>query len=572
MRHWTRRLVVAMTATTLVMTFPAVGGASTRTVSWPSSSVRVSVAASRLGGTDRYATATTIAAQCYPGWKDVSHVVIASGATTGLADPLAAASLCWAQRAPLLLVSGSTLPSVTRTALEQIVSANTTVTVTIIGSSKAVTSACERSIAAIVGAAQVERGFAGRDRYETAALIAERVDQLASAETTRTRPSLAFVVNGTNAAGFYDALALSAVSAATGVPVLFTQKSSVPAATTRELTQLDPQEVIVGGGTAVVSNAVYSAVGAGSRWAGGSRYSTAVKVAEKARTRGWLVGDGVGLAATVPDALTGAILSGMLGDPLLFTPKSSLGVDPASYLESYESAITSATVYGGTAALSSSVFAQLKGTPAAAVITSPGSNGLVAKKARVQVKTGVNTSICRLYAGSTLVATKSVPSYGTVDFGVQRMPASGAQLRVVTNNPEFGTAEARRSVRVLSYPAATSIVVDKSDFKLYWVRNDVLVKTYSVAIGRDGMETPPALWKILAKYQTDPSGVYGPRKMRLYRKVGSSWVYSAYGIHGTNEPWVIGTKASHGCIRLHNADVLELYPQVPLGTIVQTRQ
>jgi lipoprotein-anchoring transpeptidase ErfK/SrfK len=60
--------------------------------------------------------------------------------------------------------------------------------------------------------------------------------------------------------------------------------------------------------------------------------------------------------------------------------------------------------------------------------------------------------------------------------------------------------------------------------------------------------------------------------MRLYRQSGSSFVRTGYLIHGTNEPWVIGTKASHGCIRLYNKDILDLWPRVPLGTIVQTRE
>ena len=38
------------------------------------------------------------------------------------------------------------------------------------------------------------------------------------------------------------------------------------------------------------------------------------------------------------------------------------------------------------------------------------------------------------------------------------------------------------------------------------------------------------------------------------------------------KPWVIGTMASHGCIRMYNKDVLELWPQVPFGTMVITRQ
>jgi lipoprotein-anchoring transpeptidase ErfK/SrfK len=40
------------------------------------------------------------------------------------------------------------------------------------------------------------------------------------------------------------------------------------------------------------------------------------------------------------------------------------------------------------------------------------------------------------------------------------------------------------------------------------------------------------------------------------------------GIHGTGEDWSIGTRASHGCIRMHVPDVIALYNRTPLGTPV----
>lgn len=125
------------------------------------------------------------------------------------------------------------------------------------------------------------------------------------------------------------------------------------------------------------------------------------------------------------------------------------------------------------------------------------------------------------------------------------------------------------------YPWSTYIVIDKSRFKLYWVKKGLLIKSYPIAHGKTSTPTPSRVWRIDSKYITDPSSVYGPRKMRLYRRVKTSsgyrYEYTRYLIHGTNEPWVIGTKASHGCIRMYNRDVLELWPQVPLRTMVVTR-
>ena len=58
---------------------------------------------------------------------------------------------------------------------------------------------------------------------------------------------------------------------------------------------------------------------------------------------------------------------------------------------------------------------------------------------------------------------------------------------------------------------------------------------------------------------------------RSFRLRGRCYVYTAYGIHGTNVDASIGTYASHGCIRMHNRDIVELFPQVPMWTPVLTR-
>ena len=119
------------------------------------------------------------------------------------------------------------------------------------------------------------------------------------------------------------------------------------------------------------------------------------------------------------------------------------------------------------------------------------------------------------------------------------------------------------------------IVIDKSRFRLYLVKSGKLVKSYPVAHGKIGWATPVRVWRVGAKYRTSPGGVYGPRKMRLFKRVrtrhGYAYVRTAYGIHGTNQEWVIGTRASHGCIRMYNKDVRDLYPRVPIGTMVITR-
>lgn len=213
------------------------------------------------------------------------------------------------------------------------------------------------------------------------------------------------------------------------------------------------------------------------------------------------------------------------------------------------------------------------GTPTAPRWVAP-AGGLTGSPVEVRVYAGSSTASMTLSVnGVALRSVACVPGRLT-SFGQVRV-GPGVSTYTITERSRFGeTAVFSTTARRLEYPFANCIIVDKSDFRLYWVRGGQLVKAYPIAHGR-GNCTPIAVWKILAKYRTDPRGVYGPRKMRLFRRSGIPgryrYTFTAYGIHGTNQEWVIGTMASHGCIRMYNRDVLELWPQVPLGTMVITR-
>ncbi|MDD4801994.1 MAG: peptidoglycan-binding protein [Syntrophomonas sp.] len=87
------------------------------------------------------------------------------------------------------------------------------------------------------------------------------------------------------------------------------------------------------------------------------------------------------------------------------------------------------------------------------------------------------------------------------------------------------------------------------------------ITTYPVAVGRPTTPTPVGSWTIVFK-SVNPGGPFGARWMRL------SIPWGGYGIHGTNNPDSIGKAVSHGCIRLHNQDVIVLYDLVRIGTPV----
>ena len=134
--------------------------------------------------------------------------------------------------------------------------------------------------------------------------------------------------------------------------------------------------------------------------------------------------------------------------------------------------------------------------------------------------------------------------------------------------------QARRSAR-------TVITIDQSAFKLRLFKELKVVKTYGVAVGQPGYPTPNGRFAIQSK-QVNPTWSV-PNSPWAGELAGSTvaggsaanplkarWmgVSGSVGIHGTGQDYSIGTRASHGCIRMHVADVKLLYKRVPLGTPV----
>jgi hypothetical protein len=122
----------------------------------------------------------------------------------------------------------------------------------------------------------------------------------------------------------------------------------------------------------------------------------------------------------------------------------------------------------------------------------------------------------------------------------------------------------------------TYILVSRETFTLRLYKQLRLVKTYPIAVGMAGLETPAGEYTIDDK-QVDPwwHVPNSPWAGALAGKVippgpddpiKARWMgfYDGAGIHGTTEDWSIGSAASHGCIRMHIWDVEDLYDRVPL--------
>ena len=121
--------------------------------------------------------------------------------------------------------------------------------------------------------------------------------------------------------------------------------------------------------------------------------------------------------------------------------------------------------------------------------------------------------------------------------------------------------------------ATRHIVVSIPDRKLALVEDGRIVRTYRVAVGAAVSPTPAGEFKIahriLRPTYYAPGVVIPPGKEN---PLGTRWLgltEKGYGIHGTNEPRSIGHRASHGCIRMRNDDIEELFELVRVGDLVE---
>jgi lipoprotein-anchoring transpeptidase ErfK/SrfK len=143
--------------------------------------------------------------------------------------------------------------------------------------------------------------------------------------------------------------------------------------------------------------------------------------------------------------------------------------------------------------------------------------------------------------------------------------------RTRTLKPEVTKSEVAEE-----YP--TYLTLDRATYTLRFWKNLKLTKTYTVAVGQEGLETPEGLYHIESMEEeptwyvpeSDWAGSLagavippGPSNPLKARWMG---IFEGAGIHGTEETSSLGTAASHGCVRMSIPDVIDLYDRVEVGT------
>ena len=300
----------------------------------------------RIAGPTRIETAVEASKALYPADGSATDVVIVS--QFAIVDGLTASYLAGLKNAPILYTETNAMAPVTVAELERLGAEN----VWIVGGTAVISQQLEDSWKPKY---KVTR-FGGEDRYATAAKVAE-----AEFAATGFEPERIIIASGTRQA---DALAAGPIAYARNYPVLLTEPNGVPAATRAALDKLQTPARTVIGGTAVVSESTYTALGANKRLGGVDRQETAVLVAEDAvanerftfKNAALVGGDNQNAA----DALVAAPLAGSTGTPLLFIQDNdAVGPRARDYLDKHSANLdTFGFVLGGTNAVTDKAAAE----------------------------------------------------------------------------------------------------------------------------------------------------------------------------------------------------------------------
>ncbi len=167
--------------------------------------------------------------------------------------------------------------------------------------------------------------------------------------------------------------------------------------------------------------------------------------------------------------------------------------------------------------------------------------------------------------------------------------------QIIAANPSIDPWTPPKGAKILvpkifvlpSFRPPTGILVNLAEMRLYFFGEQTSsgqhLYTSPVGVGREGFTTALGVYTVLSKAKNpvwvvppsvkkeepdlpdrvppgpeNPLGGYIIRFSRLQ-----------YGIHGTNRPWGVGRRVSHGCIRLYPEDIAQLFPLVPVGALIQ---
>jgi putative cell wall-binding protein len=293
----------------------------------------------RVSGLDRYDVSAAVSKRQFAPMVPV--VYVASGEV--FSDALSASAAAGAHGGAVLLVRKNEIPTLVAAELRRL----TPQRIVLLGGFSTISASVEKELGTF--STDVSR-IAGADRYEVSATVSQKA-------FGATRP-IAYIAAG---ATFADALSGSAAAGKMGGPVLLVPKDSVPTAISDELRRLAPAKIVVLGGTASVSQAVFDEVALiqhnTSRIVGEDRYAVSAQVSAgtfPTPTTTVYVSSGL----VYPDALSGSAAAIAAGSPVLLVRSDSIPTAIAAELDRLDP--RRIVILGGTNSVSAAVEAKLR--------------------------------------------------------------------------------------------------------------------------------------------------------------------------------------------------------------------
>ena len=223
--------------------------------------------------------------------------------------------------------------------------------------------------------------------------------------------------------------------------------------------------------------------------------------------------------------------------------------------------------------------------------------------ADVKLEIRYRTSAVSAFVASVQKGSYKAPRNATVRIGLRKIhrtrsrrghAISGAALTkaiaaILTNpaapsritRPKLVSVRPKVTADDLARVYGTIVTVDRANFKLRLFKRLKFSKSYGVAVGQSAYPTPTGRYSIQSKQINPtwsvPNSPWAGELAGTTVQGGSAqnplrarWmgIVNGVGIHGTSQEYSIGSRASHGCIRMRVADVIDLYRRVPVGASV----
>ncbi|AWI07541.1 cell wall-binding repeat-containing protein [Clostridium drakei] len=500
----------------------------------------------RYGGTDRYETSIKISQKFD---TKSGYAIIASG--QNFPDALCACPLSKKYDAPVILTTENKLDSKAEAELKR----SEIKKVFIIGNS--ISKDVENSISNM--GISCER-LGGADRYETSMIVANYVGI----------KERIIVVSGDN---YPDALSIAPIAANIDVPIILVGKDYIPNVVKNFLKDKQITNTYVIGSEGAISNSVKDQFNNAERVSGTDRYSTNLSIINRFRDNIDFSNIYLASGSNFPDSLSGCALAQKTKSPLILV-NEDINTEDQNGIKQILSLAKNISVLGleGAVSLKTLYLIGLEKEPPKPV-----------ENQGVKPPTWTS-SFSVMNAGETeRVYIKSSPSSSASNIGftygslpeVKVLDSSGGYYYVEvldydTLNYIKGYV-AKSMVNTVTPSESYNILVDKSRQRVYVFNNENIVKEFICSTGKDETPTPSGRFLVGSKGPSFAASdstecYYWTRLDNNYLFHSAIYTLSGYAVQ--SEYNKLGSKASHGCIRLKIEDAKWIQDNVPYRTLV----